>query len=65
MNPFNLLSQTNSRLKSPYLTSLVTTLPPHHIDQAEASDMALQIVDESVEKRRLIPVLYRRAGVGS
>lgn len=26
--------------------------------------MALQIVDESVEKRRLIPVLYRRAGVG-
>lgn len=49
--------------QSPYLRSLATGLPQHHIDQADATEMAMQIVDESIEKRRLIPVLYRRAGV--
>lgn len=48
--------------QSPYLRSLATGLPQHHIDQADATEMAMQIVDESIEKRRLIPVLYRRAG---
>ncbi|MBD3675906.1 MAG: type III polyketide synthase [Planctomycetaceae bacterium] len=63
MNPTNLSSQTNLRIQSPYLKSLATTLPPHHIDQSEASDLAMQLVEESEEKRRLIPVLYRRSGV--
>jgi len=54
---------TNSEEQSPYLKSLVTALPPHHIDQTDAAELAQMFVDPSHEKRRLIPVLYRRSGV--
>ena len=45
------------------LLGLGTALPDHRATQAEALDLALRLTDPDAEQRRLLPVLYRRAGV--
>ncbi|HEX6987059.1 MAG TPA: type III polyketide synthase, partial [Planctomycetaceae bacterium] len=46
------------------LAGLGTALPEHSIDQADAAAIAETISCEAAEHRRLLPVLYRRSGVG-
>ncbi|MBA3311756.1 MAG: type III polyketide synthase [Planctomycetota bacterium] len=46
------------------IAGLGTALPEHSIDQAEAAAIVEPLNCESDEQRRLLPVLYRRSGVG-
>src|SRR5262245_36582128 len=40
-----------------------TALPPHRMTQAEATELAQQVLCRTDEQARLVQVLYRRAGV--
>ena len=47
-----------------FLAGCGTALPAHSISQADAVAAALAVHPHSMEQQRLLPVLYRRAGVG-
>lgn len=47
------------------LAGMGTALPPHRISQADAAAQAQNMCGMGVEQQRLIPPLYRRAGVQS
>jgi predicted naringenin-chalcone synthase len=48
-----------------YLHGLGTALPPHCISQRDAATGAVDASCQTDEQRRLLPVLYRKAGVQS
>lgn len=47
------------------ILSIGTALPQHHIAQEDIAQLARSFCGTSARKSRLLPALYRRAGVGS
>lgn len=46
-----------------YLRGIGTALPEHSIDQKDAAEKAKALCTSDADQQRLVPVLYRRAGV--